>query len=163
MPLAVAVFLVVAGLLFEFLFVPQNGVIEGRGGLGTLAIIPSAQGAEIDNNAALNVQSASSFALADRGNTESDPGMVNVSYDASEGMVQDVGATFATSNNRSEVVNYIIKKDDTLSSIASYFGISTETILAANPGVQSTGIKSGETIKIQTPIEVSTYKIVEIS
>jgi LysM repeat protein len=148
MPLAVAVFLVASGLLFGSLFLPQNGVTEGRSGLGGAAIIPSAQGAEIDNNAALNVQDASFFAAANKGNEGNNQGLADASYSSSHAMVQNVGVSTGASTNRSEVISYIVQKGDTLSSVASYFGISPSTILAANPVVQRSGIKTKEVIKI---------------
>lgn len=148
MPLGVAVFLVASGLLFGFISLPCNGVAEGKSGLGSVAIIPSAQGAEIDNNAALNVQDASFFAATDRGNGGNGSGEAGTSYSNSKGMVQDVGASLGTSENRSEVINYIIQKGDSLPSIASFFGISTETVLAANSSLQSGAVKAGEVIKI---------------
>jgi len=152
MPLGVAVFLVASGMLFGFLFLPQNGIVEKKGGLdGVAAIVPSAQGAEVDNNAALNVQDASFFAATNRGNSESGQGMAGASYSGNKGMVQDVGVSLYVtppSENRSEVINYIVQKGDSLPSIASYFGVSNDTIIAANPILQSHGIKSGEVIKI---------------
>jgi hypothetical protein len=94
MPLGVAVFLVASGLLFGLLFLPRNGVVEKKSPLGGVAIIPSAQGAEIDNNAALNVQDASFFAITNNGGNGSGPGEVDTSYNNNKGMVQDVGALF---------------------------------------------------------------------
>ncbi len=149
MPLAVAVFLVASGLLFGFLFLPQNGIVEGKSGFNNVTIVPSAQGAEIDNNAALNVQDASLFAAASGGeNSENGSGGAGSSYSNNNGMIQDVGASSGVSEDRSEVINYIIQKNDTLPSIASCFGLSTETVLAANPSLQSGVIKTGEVIKI---------------
>ncbi len=149
MPLAVAVFLVASGLLFGFLFLPQDGVVEGKSGFHSVTIIPSAQGAEIDDNAALNVQDASLFAAANGGeNSENSSGEAGSSYSNGNGMVQDVGASSGVSEDRSEVINYIVQRNDTLPSIASYFGLSTETVLAANPSLQSGAIKVGGVIKI---------------
>ena len=148
MPLGVAVFLVASGLLFGFLFLPRNGVVEGKRGLSAVAIIPSAHGAEVDNDAALNVQDASFFAIANRSNDGAGSGEVDRSYSNDRAMVQDLGASAGPSKGRSEVLKYIIQKRDTLPSMASYFGISKETILASNPVLQSGGVKAGEVIKI---------------
>jgi LysM repeat protein len=147
MPLGVAVFLVVGGLMFSFLLLPQNGVVEGKNGLSGVVLVPSAHGAEVDNDAALNVQDASFFAVTSKeGNGNS--GKAGSSYSSDKAMLQDTGASFAASENRSEVLKYITQKRDTLSSIASYFGLSKETILAANLNVRTNGIRPSEVITI---------------
>jgi len=148
MPLQVAVFLVASGLLFGFLFLPRNGVVENKGGISVVAMIPSAHGAEVDDDAALNVQDASFFALANRGSSGSNLSEPGMSYSNGQAMIQDFGASVGVSEGRSEVLKYIIQKGDTLPSMASYFGISKETILASNPSLQSDGVKVGEVIKI---------------
>lgn len=146
MPLTVAVFLAFGGLLIGVSFLPHNGFIEGRGGFaGAAAIVPSAQGAEISDNAALNVQDASFFATAGA----QDGGQQAVaSYAESEGMVRDIGPAASVPEERSAVMSYIVQKGDSLASVASYFGISQQTILAVNTNVQTNGMRAGEVITI---------------
>lgn len=148
MPLAVAVFLVAGGLLFGYLSIPQNGVAEGRGGFGVVAIIPSAQGAEVDNNAALNVQGASFFATADGQTVTADQGTANASYGSGEGMVVDAGASPIVSNKQSEAIHYSIRKGDTLASIEGAFGVSENDLLEYNPSVDFSSLALGTVIVI---------------
>jgi hypothetical protein len=148
MPLAVAVFLVAGGLLFGYLSLPQNGVAKGRNGFGAVAIIPSAQGAEVDNNAALNVQSASFFAVADGHTTNFNQGTVNTSYGDNEGMVGDAGASIGASKEQSEVIHYSIQKGDTLASIEAVLGVSENDLLQYNPSVDFSSLTPGTVIAI---------------
>ncbi len=150
MPLAMAVFLVFGGLLFGVFPLSGGAAKEGRSSLDSdIGIIPLAQGAEIEDNAALNVQDASFFAVAPSNAVSAvDQGSLAGAYAENAGMVHDAGASLGASRNRSEIVTYIVQKKDTLGSIASYFGISTETVLAANPNIQLQGVRAGEVIKI---------------
>ncbi len=49
---------------------------------------------------------------------------------------------------RAEIIDYEVKSGDTLSTIARKFGISQETILGANDGLNANQIKPGQQIKI---------------
>ena len=43
---------------------------------------------------------------------------------------------------------YTIKSGDTLSAVAAAFGVSLEDLLAANPGIDPQGLRSGDTIRL---------------
>jgi len=57
-------------------------------------------------------------------------------------------ADYTSGNVRGEVVEYVVKEGDTISSIASKFSISLDTILWANNLKSSSKIKSGQRLKI---------------
>jgi len=65
-----------------------------------------------------------------------------------EGVLASQGGVLVGSAAQSGVIPYIIQKGDTLSDIAAKFGISTQTILGANPGLQAGVLKVGESISI---------------
>jgi len=60
------------------------------------------------------------------------------SFSFSDGSVGDLGG----------LITYRVKRGDTLSHIAYYFGISVSDIISANPGIRATGIQIGQEIKI---------------
>lgn len=43
---------------------------------------------------------------------------------------------------------YTIKSGDTLSAIAASFGVTLDDLLAANPGIDPTGLRAGDTIRL---------------
>jgi peptidoglycan DL-endopeptidase LytF len=43
---------------------------------------------------------------------------------------------------------YTIKSGDTLSAIAATYGVSLDDLLAANPGIDPTGLRAGDTIRL---------------
>jgi LysM repeat protein len=43
---------------------------------------------------------------------------------------------------------YTIKSGDTLSAIAASYGVTLEDLVAANPGIDPTGLRAGDTIKL---------------
>lgn len=57
---------------------------------------------------------------------------------------QPVGPVFSREN----LVVYNVQKGDTLSGIASYFGVSLDTIVSANPAVKSGFLKPGDELNI---------------
>lgn len=160
MPLIVAVFLVLGGLLVGFPISFGGGFQTGRTG-AIEGIIPAAQGAEINDNAALNVQDASFFASAPQGegspNDAASAGAFAMAYAGDGAMLRDAGASLGASRGRSEIVTYIVQKRDTLASVASYFGISPQTVLAANANLQQSGMRAGEVIRI-LPISGTLYE-----
>ena len=50
--------------------------------------------------------------------------------------------------NGSGAGRYTIKSGDTLSAIAATYGVSLEDLLAANPGINPTGLRAGDTIRL---------------
>ena len=57
---------------------------------------------------------------------------------------QPIGPVFSRDN----LISYKIQRGDTLSGIAAYFGISLDTIIAANPGVRGSMLKAGASLNI---------------
>jgi len=49
---------------------------------------------------------------------------------------------------------YMIRENDTLSGIATRFGVSLQALLAANPGIQPTTLSIGQTLTIPTGSEI---------
>ncbi|MEK7507669.1 MAG: M23 family metallopeptidase [Patescibacteria group bacterium] len=60
----------------------------------------------------------------------------------------DSGIPASQGFNRSDLITYKIQKGDTLYGIASYFGISLETLIEANPSVKARLIKPGDELNI---------------
>ena len=58
------------------------------------------------------------------------------------------GAIFGGITAQGGVVSYVVQKGDTLSGIAKEFGVSVETILGANPGLNSRRLKVGQEVTI---------------
>ena len=91
MPLGVAVFLVVGGLVFGASVIPKTGVIKQRVSLGGSAFIREARGAELDS-AALTVQDAPFLASADTGASQTGTAVAstqNIETFYSEGALRD--------------------------------------------------------------------------
>ena len=65
-----------------------------------------------------------------------------------EGSIQDPGQPIGPSVDRSGLVAYTVRSGDSLSKIASYFGISVQTIVDANPGIRASSLKVGENLQI---------------
>jgi murein DD-endopeptidase MepM/ murein hydrolase activator NlpD len=164
-PLSVAVFLVGVVLLFRFAFLPQTGVIVEKGVLGgpSPSLLPTAQGAELDSDMVLDSAALKDQGLAllssDAGTGAGDVAAQDISPDMlnSEGAIQDPGQPIGPSVDRSGLVAYTVRSGDNLSKIASYFGISVQTILDANPGVKASSLSVGETLQI-LPTSGVTYE-----
>ena len=60
----------------------------------------------------------------------------------------DSGAVLGGVAAHTGVITYTIEKGDTLSGIASEFGVSVETILGANPKLRANLLRVGETIEV---------------
>ncbi len=73
------------------------------------------------------------------------------------GSVADAGQPIGPSFTRSDLVRYTIRKGNTLLSIASYFGISLETLLGANPSLKSGIIRPGDELNV-LPVAGVVYK-----
>jgi len=157
-PLSVAVFLVGGVLLFRFAFLPQTGVIVEKGILGgpspSQSLVPTAQGAELGGDVVLDSATLKDQGLAilnsDAGAGSGSMAPQDVSEDMlnNEGAIQDPGQPIGPSIDRSGLVSYTVQPGDNLSKIASYFGISVQTVLDANPGVKASSLKAGEKLQI---------------
>lgn len=144
-----AVFLGLGALFFGFLFSQKTGVIEERGILGgpsPAPLISTAQGAEIADFAALKVNETP--VLMSDANQEAPFASISLAdlYDA--GALKDPGASIGPSVDRSGLISYKVQSGDNLSKIATYFGISVETILSANPGIRANSLRVGQTLSI---------------
>jgi murein DD-endopeptidase MepM/ murein hydrolase activator NlpD len=149
----VAVFLIVGCLVSGAWFLKKTALIEERGVFGGPAdpspLVSSAQGAELGQPAALAAADAPEALMASGGSMAGYPDVV--SADASspdDATVKDSGAPVGPAFDRSGMILYTVQKGDNLSRIASYFGISVDTIVNANPGVKSSLLKIGQQIKI---------------
>jgi murein DD-endopeptidase MepM/ murein hydrolase activator NlpD len=67
-------------------------------------------------------------------------------------------STFASEGLRGEVVDYVVKPGDTLSSIAKMYGITVDTIIWANNLSVKTAIKTGQKLKIP-PVTGIVHKV----
>lgn len=147
-PLSVAVFLVGVGLVFHSAFLPKTAVIVERGVLGGPSpFVATAQGAEIDSAATLEDQGLA--LLSSNLNGSASP-IAEPAQDVLEtqGAMEDPGQPIGPSFDRSGLITYKVQLGDNLSRIASYFGISVQTILDANPGVKANSLKTGEELQI---------------
>lgn len=150
MPLTVAVFLVIGSLASVSLLLRKTGGIEEKGifGTPTPTFLPLAQGAEIDQSAILNAGPQGAFVSSD--NEETDYSQVALDDVASpyDATIKDIGEPVGPAFDRSGMTTYKVQSGDTLSKIASYFGISVGTIVSANPGVTANQLRVGESLNI---------------
>lgn len=155
LPLGVAVFLVVGGLLASSAFIHKNRSLGDGGVFGGVAIVSSAHGAQAslpgDDLALVNTQDSSFLASLSYGSSN-DGNYITQEEDATfnnnKGIVKDPGGVFSKQTNQSGVVSYTVQPGDTLPSIASYFGISMDTIINANPKMPSGTLTPGAILKI---------------
>ena len=155
MPLGVAVFLVVGGLLASSVSVHKNRSLGGDDILGGVAIVASAHGAQAplpgDNLALVNTQDSSFLASLSYGSSNDGNYITqeeSATFDNDKGVVKDPGGVFSKQTSQSGVVSYVVQPGDTLPSIASYFGISADTIINANPKIPSSMLTPGAILKI---------------
>jgi len=155
----VAVFLIGIVILGRFAFLPQTGMVVERGVFGgpesspANALVPTAEGAQLSDmpvtdSGALKDQGLamlSSDAAAGTGGTN----LSNLSdYVLNQGALNDPGQPIGPSLDRSGLISYKVQPGDTLSKIATYFGISVQTIIDANAGIKNGSLKSGTILKI---------------
>jgi murein DD-endopeptidase MepM/ murein hydrolase activator NlpD len=110
--------------------------------------LPLAQGAEIDESAILNAGPQGAFVSSN--DQETDYSQVALDDIASPGLatIKDIGEPIGPAFDRSGMTTYKVQSGDTLSKIASYFGISVGTIVSANPGVTAKQLRVGESLNI---------------
>ncbi len=68
--------------------------------------------------------------------------------EAFPGSVTDSGIATGQGFNRADLILYKVQKGDTLYGIASYFGISLDTLMGANPSVKAGLVKPGDELNI---------------
>jgi LysM repeat protein len=155
MPLGVAVFLVAGGFLASSIFVHKNRSSNDGGVFGGVAIVQSAHGAQSSLSggdlALVNTQDASFLASLSYGSSD-DGNYITQEEDATfnnnKGIVKDPGGVFSKQTSQSGVVNYTVQPGDTLPLVASYFGISIDTVINANPKTSSGALTPGAILKI---------------
>jgi murein DD-endopeptidase MepM/ murein hydrolase activator NlpD len=150
-PLTVAVFLVVVFLASSAWFLRKTGLTEERGILGgpTPSLLSSAEGAELQDPALLDATSYGG-ALAGAGDAFGNnpaPATAAVALPDAATM-KDPGEPVGSAFDRSGTIAYTVRQGDNLGKIASYFGISVDTIASANPGVKTNFLKVGQNLNI---------------
>ncbi len=137
-------------------FFKKTGFTEERGVLGGPApssgLVQSAEGAEFDSNTAGVMENGANALLAAGSGSDLSSGpqdaIPNNAITADGTALQDVGVAVGPAFDRSGTVSYTVRSGDNLSSIASYFGISINTIINANPGVRTNSLRVGQTLSI---------------
>jgi murein DD-endopeptidase MepM/ murein hydrolase activator NlpD len=153
MPLTLALFLVVGAIASSGYLLGKTGVIEERGILGTppppAPFVSSAEGAEVDQIAVLDAAPHGAFVSSN--GTEADysetPSLADTAS-LGNATLKDMGEPVGPAFDRSGMTTYKVQSGDTLSAIASYFGISVGTIASANPGVAANKLQIGEALNI---------------
>ena len=155
MPLTVAVFLVIGTVAINVAFAVKNDPSGSTWGVVSLVSRASAAQSlhsinDITIAATSPGQDATSLAYQSYGNASGNYLAQEVSdaFDATAGTVRDPGGTFTDSTTRSGIINYTVRPGDTLPSIAAYFGITVNTITAANPQLKNGVVIPGKSIKI---------------
>jgi len=153
----VAVFLVIGCLLSGGLFIGKTGLIEEKGVLNgpSPSLLSRAEGAELDQPTTVNAIDAEDVQGAELISGGTGEGSNDGVLPSNQGIsgtygaaIQDPGQPVGPSFDRSGTVVYEVQKGDTLSEIASYFGVSVNTIADANPSVKSGALKIGEKLTI---------------
>lgn len=163
-----AVFLAISGIVFGIAqgsFFPTTpvGVVQERRVPGGAALIPQAEGAEVDS-AALTPASAPFLASVNAG-VQNSPMAENVDVLYNEGALKDPGqvqktkpssirAIGANSAPTSSVI-YQIKNGDTLESLSATFKIPMNTIVQFNPSVNFSPLSAGVSIVIPGQNDIS--------
>ncbi len=134
------------------------GMVKEQRVSGGSALLPQAEGAEIDS-AALTPQSAPFLASADTG-TGDVQAAENIDVLYGEGALKDTEPTektktAATANttekNLTSGVIYTVVAGDTIQSISASFGIPIDTIIEFNPSVNFSILVPGVSIMIPSP------------
>lgn len=140
----------VGGLLFSSFFLSKTGIIEEKGVLGGPSpLVSSVQGAEVDSAAVL--LSGAPVLTSDSGSGDASMGTpadvpMDDSYD--NGAIKDPGEPAGPAISRSGLISYTVQAGDSLGEIASYFGVSVDTIASANPKIKGGLLRVGEKLNI---------------
>ena len=147
-----AVFLVIGCLLTGAWFLRKTGFIEEKGilgGPGSSPFLSSAEGAEPGQPSAMLGTSGEGALVGPGGQATGYPGLALSDASLSDGAaIRDAGMSVGPAFDRSGMISYVVQSGDNLSRIASYFGISVDTIVSANPGVKANALKIGQTLNI---------------
>lgn len=158
-PLGVAVFLAIGGLLSGVLmgsvFVSNPAGMVQKGRVSDSALIPQAEGAEVDS-AALTPASAPFLASANAG-AAAPLSAENIDVLYNEGAVRDPGqviktktaaTTASASSSLASGVIYKVGNGDTLSSISAAFNVPIDMIVEFNQSVNFLSLTPGISIVI---------------
>lgn len=147
-----ATFLVIGCLFSGIWFLRKTGTTEEWGVLGgpaTSPIVTSAEGAEINQLAALSENATGILAVSSNDAAPGAPGpMLQNDVSLGEATIKDLGAPVGSSFDRSGMILYKVQSGDNLSKIAAYFGISVDTIVNANPGIKARALKTDQMLNI---------------
>ncbi len=69
-------------------------------------------------------------------------------FAALDGSIKDTGGIFSGTAAQGGIISYKARKGDTLSKVAADFGISVQTIIAANPEVKARALRVGQSLDI---------------
>ena len=141
--------MVVGGLLASSVSIHKNRLFgnEGGGAFAGVAIVQSAHGAQ----ALVNTQDSSFSASLSYGSSNDGNYITQeegAAFNNNEGIVKDPGGVFSKQTNQSGIVNYTVQPGDALPSIASYFGVSVDTIIDANLNISSSTLTPGTALRI---------------
>ncbi len=150
-----AVFLAFGGLISGLLYSPRTGVIEERGILGGPSPFISSAQAEVGT--VLKVQDAPLLTSDGATDIGSAPKLLAADLAYDDSAIRDMGESTGPALGTAGLLSYTVRSGDNLSKIASYFGISVDTIASANPGVRANMLRVGDTLKI-LPISGVIYK-----
>ncbi|MBI4087645.1 MAG: peptidoglycan DD-metalloendopeptidase family protein [Candidatus Liptonbacteria bacterium] len=145
----VAVFLI-AGLAFcSFFYDPGTGLLGGERGIF---------GGPVDQvftPGNIILETASAFG---EGSPTGGASLHNTALESSvfPGSLSDRESGFGQTSSREGLLVYRVQKGDTLSGISSYFGVSLDTIVNANPNVKARYLVPGDELKI-LPTSGSVY------
>lgn len=146
-----AVFLVIGLLLAPLLYKPTLGSANTEQGVfgGPTDKIPGRSSVIFETASAFSDGRAYS-------SIESPPQETGVRSDVLPGALDDGDSDFGQSSSRESLLVYRIQKGDTISGIASYFGVSLDTIVNANPSIRGRFLVPGDELKI-LPTSGSVY------
>ncbi len=153
MPFTVAVLVVIGSFGVSALLIPKDVSFSGSFAVSLISSAYGAQSSQAVNDftAAETApgQDASSLSQANYG---AEYGYLateeGAAFDSTQGAVKDPGGAFADVTSQSGVIDYTIRQGDTLPSIAAYFGITVDTITAANPQFNPAKVVPGMVLKI---------------
>lgn len=141
-----AVFLAIGGFMVNFLYSPKTGVVEERGILGGPS--PLVLSAQADVTTALRVEESPLLISDSAIPGSAAPVFLDEDALLNSGAIRDPGESAGPAAGRAGLISYTVHTGDNLSKIASYFGVSVDTIVSANPGVRANLLRIGDTLKI---------------